>query len=90
MVQKRPPTIETLGRNYWSLKRKIGDTIKIHIGNIIDFNTLKEINDLKEITKFLRNKIAGYITSVHRKEKIKLEQESNDSSDLLDEKVANE
>ena len=45
-----------------------------------------QISDIE--SKFLRNKIAGYITSVHRKEKIKLEQESNDSSDLLDEKVA--
>lgn len=49
---------------------------------------IAQISDIE--SKFLRNKIAGYITSVHRKEKIKLEQESNDSSDLLDENVANE
>ena len=35
---------------------KIGDTIKIHIGELISFDKLKEINDLKEITKYLREK----------------------------------
>ena len=40
----------------YELKRKIGDTIKIHIGEIISFDKLKEINDLKEITKYLREK----------------------------------
>ena len=40
----------------YELKRKIGDTIKIHIGELISFDKLKEINDLKEITKYLREK----------------------------------
>tara|TARA_Y100001970_G_C14217161_1_gene850344 strand:+ start:573 stop:1403 length:831 start_codon:yes stop_codon:yes gene_type:complete len=40
----------------YELKRKIGDTINIHIGNIIPFEIIKEIGDLKDITKFLRNK----------------------------------
>tara|TARA_B100000029_G_scaffold118729_1_gene111829 strand:- start:9497 stop:10327 length:831 start_codon:yes stop_codon:yes gene_type:complete len=40
----------------YELKRKIGDTINIHIGEIIPFDHLKEIRDLKEITKFLRIK----------------------------------
>ena len=33
---------------------------------------IAQISDIE--SKFLRNKIAGYITSVHRKEKIKLEE----------------
>ena len=40
----------------YELKRKIGDTINIHIGEIIPFDHLKQIRDLKEITKFLRIK----------------------------------
>ena len=40
----------------YELKRKIGDTINIHIGEIIPFDHLKQIRDLKEITKFLRVK----------------------------------
>ena len=40
----------------YELKRKIGDTINIHIGDIIPFEIIKKIGDLKEITKFLRNK----------------------------------
>tara|TARA_Y100000590_G_scaffold348261_1_gene399183 strand:- start:771 stop:1607 length:837 start_codon:yes stop_codon:yes gene_type:complete len=40
----------------YELKRKIGDTIKIHIGEKILFDQIKEIGDLKEITKFLRKK----------------------------------
>jgi len=40
----------------YELARKIGDTINIHIGNIIDSNKLKEIGDLKDITKFIRDK----------------------------------
>ena len=38
----------------YELKRKIGDTINLHIGEVIDFNQLKEIGDLKEITKYIR------------------------------------
>ena len=38
----------------YELKRKIGDTIHLHIGKVIDNNKLKEIGDLKEITKFIR------------------------------------
>ena len=40
----------------YELKRKIGDTIKIHIGELISFDKLKKIKDLKEITKYLREK----------------------------------
>ena len=40
----------------YELKRKIGDKIHMHIGEIIDFKTLKEIDDLKDITKFIRMK----------------------------------
>jgi len=40
----------------YELKRKIGDTITIHIGDVIPYTTLQEIADLKEITKFLRQK----------------------------------
>ena len=40
----------------YELKRKIGDTIKIHIGKKIPFEKIKGIGDLKEITKFLRKK----------------------------------
>ena len=38
----------------YELKRKIGDTVHLHIGKIIDSDKLKEIGDLKEITKFIR------------------------------------
>ena len=48
---------------------------------------IAQVSDIN--SKFLRNKIAGYITSVHRKEKFKLEKEAEDSSDLLDENVTN-
>ena len=40
----------------YELKRKIGDTINIHLGEIIPFSKLAEIGDLIEITKFLREK----------------------------------
>jgi len=40
----------------YELKRKIGDTINIHIGNIIPYKILQEMGDLKEITKYLRKK----------------------------------
>ena len=40
----------------YELKRKIGKDIKVYIGEVIPFNTLKEIGELKEITKFLRKK----------------------------------
>ena len=38
----------------YELKRKIGDNINIHIGNIINSNKIIEIGDLKEITKYIR------------------------------------
>jgi len=40
----------------YELKRKIGDTINIHIGNLIPFQTIQQIGDLIDITKFLRQK----------------------------------
>ena len=40
----------------YELKRKIGSTIHLHIGKVIGTNKLKEIGDLKEITKFIRHK----------------------------------
>ncbi len=40
----------------YELKRKIGKTIKVHIGDIIPYKNLKDIGDLKEITKYLRKK----------------------------------
>ena len=40
----------------YELKRKIGDNIDLHIGEIIPFSKLEEIGDLKKITKYLRNK----------------------------------
>ena len=40
----------------YELKRKIGDTINVHLGEIIPFSELKELGDLIKITKFLRNK----------------------------------
>ena len=40
----------------YELKRKIGDTINMHIGDIVPFSTLQKIADLKEITKYLRKK----------------------------------
>jgi len=40
----------------YELKRKIGDTVNVHIGDIISSEKLREIGDLKEITKFIRNK----------------------------------
>lgn len=39
----------------YELKRKIGDTINIHIGGIIPFERILQIGDLKETTTFLRN-----------------------------------
>ncbi|PPR44779.1 MAG: hypothetical protein CFH18_00922 [Alphaproteobacteria bacterium MarineAlpha5_Bin8] len=38
----------------YELKRKIGDTINIHIGKLISFDKIRQIGDLKETTKFLR------------------------------------
>ena len=38
----------------YELRRKIGDTIKIHMGETIPFEKIKQIGDLKETTKFLR------------------------------------
>ena len=40
----------------YELKRKIGDTVNVHIGDIITSEKLREIGDLREITKFIRNK----------------------------------
>ena len=40
----------------YELKRKIGGTIHLHIGDVIKSHKLKEIGDLKEITKFIRAK----------------------------------
>jgi len=38
----------------YELKRKIGDKINIHVGDIIDFDQFNDIGDLIKITKFLR------------------------------------
>ena len=38
----------------YELKRKIGEVVKVHVGNIIPYEKIKEIGDLKEITKYLR------------------------------------
>jgi len=40
----------------YELKRKIGDTIDLHIGEIIPFSQLNEIGDLIKITQYLRQK----------------------------------
>lgn len=40
----------------YELNRKIGDTVNVHIGDIISSEKLREIGDLKEITKFIRGK----------------------------------
>ena len=40
----------------YELKRKIGDTINLHVGEIIPFSQLNEIGDLIKITKYLRQK----------------------------------
>jgi len=40
----------------YELKRRIGKKIKVHIGEVIPFDKIKEIGDIKEITNFLRNK----------------------------------
>jgi len=40
----------------YELKRKIGHTINLHIGEIISEKKIREIGDLKEITKFIRQK----------------------------------
>ena len=40
----------------YELKRKIGDTINVHLGDIIPYSDLKEIGDLIKITQFLRKK----------------------------------
>ena len=40
----------------YELKRKIGDTVHLHIGDIIKSNKFREIGDLKEITKYIRKK----------------------------------
>ena len=40
----------------YELKRKIGDTINMHLGEIIPFKKIKEIANLKDITKYIRSK----------------------------------
>ena len=40
----------------YELKRMMGKTINLHIGKIIPAKKIKEIGDLKEITKYIRNK----------------------------------
>ena len=40
----------------YELKRKIGDTINLHVGNIISFKKINEIGDLKDITKYIHRK----------------------------------
>ena len=40
----------------YELKRKIGHTVNLHIGDIIKPTILEKIGDLKEITKFIRHK----------------------------------
>ena len=40
----------------YELKRKIGDTINLHVGETIPFTDLKKIGDLIQITEFLRDK----------------------------------
>ena len=40
----------------YELKRKIGDTINLHVGNIISSKKIKEIGDLRDITKYIRKK----------------------------------
>ena len=40
----------------YELKRKIGDTIDVHIGDLIPFEKINKIGDLIEITKFLKEK----------------------------------
>ena len=39
----------------YELKRRMGTKIDVHIGQRIPFETIKEIGNLIEITKFLRN-----------------------------------
>ncbi len=40
----------------YELKRRIGKNIKVHIGEVIPFEKIKEIGDLIKITQFLRKK----------------------------------
>ena len=40
----------------YELKRKIGETINMHVGNIISAEKIREIGDLREITKYIRYK----------------------------------
>ena len=40
----------------YELTRKIGDTINLHIGSIIPFSKFEKIGDLKEITKYIRER----------------------------------
>lgn len=38
----------------YELKRRIGKTIKVHVGKVIPYKKIKEIGDLKKITNYLR------------------------------------
>ena len=40
----------------YELKRKMGETINIHVGNIISAEKIRGIGDLREITKYIRDK----------------------------------
>ena len=40
----------------YELKRKIGDTVHLHIGDLIESKKLREIGDINQITSFIRNK----------------------------------
>ena len=40
----------------YELKRKIGHTINLHIGQVISSDIISKIGDLKAITKYIRNK----------------------------------
>ena len=39
----------------YELKRKIGDTVHLHIGDLIDTKKLREIGDINQITTFIRD-----------------------------------
>ena len=40
----------------YELKRKIGETIGVHVGQLIKFDEIESIGDIKEITFYLRKK----------------------------------
>ena len=49
----------------YELKRKIGDTIYLHVGEIIQSKKIKEIGDLIEITKYIRKKTYALNPLIH-------------------------